>query len=206
MKKPLLILAIFSVLLTSSCEKDACINGVVLDSKTEQPIAEATVYLGITYVARGSKLQDAVQIKTDKDGAFSYCSSEKDAFIGVAGIGKSGYSFVYATSLNDPKTFKLTPVDGLLKLSVTNTTGTYDSLYAQVFNQCQYKSGEYTGDHYTEPYPLTLQQGETHTSIISTCAGDSSAIRWKFSRNAPWFQIDSILVNTTDTMFWQINY
>jgi hypothetical protein len=97
-------------------------------------------------------------------------------------------------------------MDGILNLTIRNETGTYSSIYTEVFNKCGYKEYFHWGGIMTNPYPLTLQQGGMHTQVFSTCVGDSSAVRWKFSENDPWFQIDSILVKTAAVIFHEIKY
>lgn len=211
MKKALFLVCLAATFLLSACQKEACIQGLVLDSKTGQPVPGVRLTLGYEYSETGSLKKKTTIVYSDQSGEFSYSAGEKNSMsIGVEAAEINGYSQVFSSDRSsgncDEVTVKLTPLDGLLKLSVSNETGTHDTLYAEVFNKCQYLYFKYGGVSITNPYPLTLSQGGVYTKTFNTCAGDSSAVRWKFAKNDPWFRIDTVFVKTSDTVFYEIKY
>ncbi len=211
MKKMLLLLACLAILLTTACRKEDCINGILLDVKTNEPVANARITLGHDYIDYGSLIHTFPVVYSDKSGKFSFSSSEDNsAIIGVLYIDATGYSEVFTTERTDGDcdeiVVRMTPLDGLFYLTITNTTGTHDSIYAEVFNKCRFRNHLYSGVTRVTPYPLTLQPGESFNQVISTCVQDSSAVRWKFSKNAPWFRIDSFWVDSNAPMSREILY
>lgn len=198
-------------LLLVGCKKNGCIEGTLTDTKTGNPVADATIHLRYEYSQQGSLKSNQPTVKSDRFGRFSYVASENNGgSIGIWEISKSGYSQVFESKRDakgcDDVEVKLTPLDGLFKLSITNQTGSHDTIYAQVFNKCQYQYYRYGGTALTDPYPLTLKLGASMTQTFPTCVGDSSCVKWKFGKKADWFRTDSLLVKTADTTFFKIVY
>lgn len=211
MKQAFLYLPLLSLLFTAACQKSICIQGIVLDSKTSKPIPGVRLMLFYEYTESGSLKSYDATVSTDKSGEFSYSPNEKSSNnLRIWDIEKNGYSKVasweWVAGECDYFTIKMTPLDGLLRLTIINETGAHDSIYAGVFNKCQYQYPRALGMALTKPYPLALQKGEMYSQTFSSCVGDSSAVLWKFSKNDPWFEIDSVLVKTADTAFFEIKY
>lgn len=211
MKKMLLLLACLAILVTTSCRKEECINGKVLDAKTNEPISNARITLRYEYIEYGSLFNTLPVVYSDKSGNFSFSATEDhSSTIGVLYVNATGYSEVFTLERTygdcDEVVVRMTPLDGVLNLTITNATGTHDSIYAEVFNKCQYRNSLYWGVTRVTPYPLTLQPGASISQIVSTCVQDSSAVRWKFSKNDPWFQIDSFWVDSGTPMSREISY
>jgi hypothetical protein len=208
MKKTFLLFPLFSLFLTAACNKDRCIQGIVQDSKTGEPIVGAKVDLEYEYSQQGSLKRNYPVVKTDQDGEFSYSADEKyvNGFY-IKGIRKEGYSFGFDLEWEDHEArIKLAPLDGILNVNILNETGTHDSIYVGIFNKCNYKDYYYGGESYTSPSPLILQKGEMHNQTFSTCVDDSTTIQWRFTQKGAWFHTDSLLVKTADTMFFKIAY
>lgn len=211
MKKQILYLALLSMLFTPACKKGSCIRGVVLDAKTGGPVSGASVHLRYEYQEMGSLRDTEVSVRTNQSGEFSYSADEKNSFtISVWEVLRTGYSPVFTLESQEGDcrdvTIKLPPLDGTLKLMITNESGIYDSIYAGVFSKCQYQPYFYGGNSFTQPFPLTLKKGETYLKSFGCCVGDSSAVRWRFTKNDPWLRIDSFFVETSDTLLYEIKY
>ena len=211
MKKRFFYLALLTILFAPACKKGSCIRGVVLDANTGEPVYGAFVHLRYEYQEMGSLRNTEVSVRTNQSGEFSYSASEKNSYtISVWEVLRAGYSPVYTIEKQESDCseviLKIPPLDGSLKLMITNETGLHDSIYAGVFSQCQYKNYFYGGNSFTQPFPLTLKKGETYTKSFGCCVGDSSAVKWRFGKNDPWLRIDSLYVQTSDTVFYEIKY
>ncbi len=197
----------------TACKKGSCVHGVVTDSKTGLPIADVALMMTYQYSETGSFKLKVPDARTDAAGEFSFSAGEKSSeTIHFKNIFKAGYSNVYELERDPDKgcdevKIRLVPLDGLVKLSITNTTGTHDSIYARFLNKYEYEAHlYYSGSSPTKPYPLILQKGETFTQVFGGIAGDTSTIFWKFTENGPWFDTDSVLVKAADTTFFEIAY
>ncbi|MEZ4941994.1 MAG: hypothetical protein R3D58_14040 [Saprospiraceae bacterium] len=211
MKNVLTCLAATAILFSTSCRKEACIKGILLDAKTNEPISNARITLSYQYTDYGSIIHTLPVVYSDKSGNFSFSTTgDNNSTIGVLYINATGYSEVFTLERTygdcDEVVVRMAPLDGLLYLTIINATGTHDSIYAEVFNKCQYRQYLHGGVTRVTPYPLTLQPGESFNQAISTCVQDSSALRWKFSKNDPWFQIDSFWVDSNAPMSREISY
>lgn len=211
MKKTLLCLTVFSALLVPACRKESCIRGVVTDAKTGEPVSGAYVHLHYEYQEMGSLKYADVSAKTNQNGEFSYTTPHSTGF-SVRDVLKARYSPVFTIETKfregdcSEVEIKVPPLDGTLNLKITNETGTYDSLYAGIFSKCLYREYFYGGMIVTQPFPLTLKKGETYVKSFGCCVGDSSAVQWRFTQNDPWFRIDSFLVETSDTLLFEIKH
>ena len=211
MNQTYLLLFVVLTLLMAACDKGVCISGIVLDNKSGKPISGAKIVLHYEYQESGSLKSNRPTVSTNYTGAFSFTAEQRNSYdLGIYEVRANGYSSAFTAAYSDGKcadvTVKLTPLDGLLKLTISNETGTNDTIYAGVFNKCEYRRYFLLGISYTEPYPLVLQKGERYTKTFYTCMGDSSAVLRRFSKNDPWIGTDSVLVNTADTMFFEIKY
>ena len=212
MKQILFFLFILTLLIASSCNKDGCFHGIVIDSKTGEPVESARVTLKYGYTELGSLKYREVVVYSNAKGEFSYSATEKNVQSKtILEVSHALYSLVFDSEwptdeCGDVLVY-LKPLDGLVKLTIFNATGTYDSIYTELFSKCQYLYYHYSGILGPKSYPLTLQPGERYTEAFKTCAGDSSAVMWKFSKNDPWFEVDSALVKEGgDTTFFEITY
>ena len=198
------------VFLFTACHKQDCAHGFVTDAKTGKPVANVTIKLGYEYNERGSlKFQEAT-VYSDDAGEFSY-AAEQDGHIHFRDIYKAGYSQTVDLERGggncEEDVIKLMPLDGILKLTVTNTTGSSDSLFARVLNRYEYDPHSYyLGSDPTNPYPLVLPAVQTFSQAFGVVVADSSYVLWKFTENGPWVNFDSLLIKTADTTFFDIHY
>lgn len=133
--------------------------------------------------------------------------------MGVDYVEKSGYVTKYwaGTLIEDGQEnnieIRLTPLDGVLKLKITNTTGAYDSICVGIINKCEYVYYKNGGSHALDTYPLKLDKGESHEGSLPTCKGEYTYIRWDFKYlQSSLPPCDSILIATNDTTIYTIEY
>ena len=212
MKQALLFLSILILFVTSACKKHACIKGIVLDRNTNKPIFQAGLYIQYEYSETGSLKSNATNVYTNLDGEFSFTAEQPDSKItSIFEVIKKGYSPAFSADWDygscDDVTIKLSPLNSALKLTVRNETGTHDTIYAGVYNRCEYQL-KYPGSGviYTDPYPLPLQPGEQYSKTFNTCVNDSSAVVWRFSKQDAWISSDTFWVANTDTIVREIKY
>lgn len=210
--KQVLILFGLSLFLFCSPKDEVSISGIVVDSKTGQPISGALVYIRYEYQDHGSLLSGSEQIKTDTDGKFGF-SAEDILSAGVEHVEKSGYVTNYGTGtlIEDGEEkyieIKLNPYGGVLKLNVTNVSGIHDSIFVQIINPCESVLTYYNGYHSLKEYPLILTQGTTYTQTWKACAEEYSYIKWDFHMQTSSFPPrDSILILANDTTYYNIEY
>lgn len=211
MKKALFFLALTAALFSAACKKGACIEGSLLDSKTNKPVSSARVDLTYGYSEVGSQKTATATVYSDQSGGFSFSNDEKYSNpIHVLDVQHAEYAhkFVVEQFEGDcvDAQVKLTPLDGVLKLTITNETGANDTVYAGVFNKCNYRFPYYSGVSLTQPAAIVLQKGEQFTQTFSTCAGDSSALVWRFGKYGSWTGVDSIWVGSKDEVSREIKY
>ena len=180
------------------------------DIKTGKPISGARVGLQYYYFETGSRKPQGATVSTDGSGEFSYAAEKNPSEgIGVWEVQKEGYASVFDSEREkggcDNVQIKLVPYDGLLKLNITNQTGTYNSAYVEVASNCSASYG-YDPYQHSPPYPLALLPGASYAQTFNGCVGDSAAIRWKFTENGSWINVGSVLIETADTTFFSISY
>ncbi len=211
MKHTFFFFALILLTLSTSCKKGACIQGVVLDSKTNQPVSSARVDLKYEYSESGSLKSTTTTVYSDQSGEFSFSNDEKYSNpIFVLDVQHAAYGNHFDVERFEGDCadvqVKLNPLDGLLKLTITNESGSSDTVFAGVFNKCDYRSLYYTGVSLTNPAAVVLQQGGQFTQTFKTCVGDSSAVVWRFSKYGPWTGVDSLWVDSEDEMLREIKY
>ncbi len=211
--KQLPVLLLFLLLLATACNKNKCIHGTVTDSKTGLPIVGARVELTYEFSVRANYRTRFESEETNDAGEFSHETEEKNSEgIRVSGVFKAGYSPVIAFEGKDHKgcnevAIKLTPLDGTLKLVVSNETGSVDSVFARVLNKYEYDAHNfYLGSSPTRPFPLVLAPDEVFKQSFGTIVNDSSYVMWKFTKDGPWLHTDSFLVKNADTLLFNIDY
>ncbi len=203
-----LIFLSFSLVVLSACQKDACIEGIVLDDKTGKPIAGATLTLRYNYTETGSLKYAQATVSTGQSGEFSFWADGRD--ISILEINKKGYSEAYTGTSEAGNcrnvTIKLRPLDGALGLSIVNETGIHDMIYVAVFSKCRYRMYFSSGLDYPNNYPLTLKQGGMYAKLFSCCVGDSTAVHWRFTKDGPWFKSDSFYITSSTPIYHEIKY
>lgn len=99
------------------------------------------------------------------------------------------------------------PLDGVLKLKITNTAGIHDSICVEIVNKCEYVYYKNGGSHRLDMYPLKLKLGDSYEESFATCEGEYTYIRWDFKYlQSSLPHRDSILITTNDTTFYNIDY
>ncbi len=198
------------LLLVAACDKGVCIEGTVTDIKTGQPISGVQLRLNYHYFDHGSRIPKDETVFTNDSGEFSYSADEKHSEdIGVWEVRKAGYAGVFESEREqgdcEDVHIKMVPYDGLLKLKIVNETGTHNSIYIDVSGKCTATYGD-AEHNLVKPYPLELLPGESHTQTFGGCIGNTSVIRWKFSKNDAWIDVASVMMDNTDTTYFQIAY
>lgn len=211
MKKALFFLVLTSLLVSPACKKGACIEGVILDSKTNKPVSSARLDLYYEYSELGSLKTGLASVNSNQSGQFSFENDEKYSDpIYIIDVQHAAYGNQYSQNRTEDGcahvTIKLPPLDGLLELRIINETGTHDTIFAGVYNKCDYRSFFYSGVSFTTPPALTLKQGEQFAQTFRTCAGDSSAVVWRFDKYGSWVGVDSFWVDGGNTLFREIRY
>ena len=213
MKQNFLFLSLLSLLLSAACKKGSCIEGTVTDIKMNKPISGAQITLQYQVSESGSSVSHSEVVVSDDSGQFSFSAEEKSSEdISVAAAFKGGYSRVYEEKWDNKgkgcsdAQIKMTPLDGVLKLTIQNETGLHDTMLVEIFNKCEYQFQKNWVVRSTQPRYLMLPKGGTHVQIFPTCVGDSSAVQWRLTKSGPWLHTDSVLVKTADTTFFKIVY
>lgn len=215
MKQTALFSALLGLLLTAACKKDSCIEGTVTDVKTGKPIAGVSLSLSYRYYAKqGSILSDSEIVRTDSDGNFDFTACDQDLESGISVSSVTSYR--YSRSFGERRSsngdncshvdIQMIPLDGYLNLMIRNETGAHDTIIVWVNNQCEYLFDKNGLSYTTVPRPLVLQKGEVHAQTFGSCVGDTSSIRWRFTKSGPWFRTDSVFIKTADTTFFKIVY
>jgi len=211
MKKAIFYLLVSIQFLLPACKKEDCLHGMVTDSKTGQPVVGAKCRLHYQYSEQESLKNQEDDVTTDGSGEFSYSAGRKVyGSVDVWDIFKAGYPGSYELERTsngcDEVSIKLLPWDGVLKVSIANLAGAYDSLFVRVRYGCkQYHRNNPSGITYTTPFPLVLQKGEQANQIFGIC-GDSSIVEWKYTKSGMWNNQAALLVKPVDTTYFNITY
>ena len=210
MNQPFIYFPFLALLFVAACDKGVCIEGTVTDVKTGQPINGVQLRLNYYYFDHGSRIPKDETVFANDSGEFSYLSDKKHSEdIGVSEVIKAGYAGVFELERGkgdcEDVHIKMVPYNALLKLKIVNETGTYNSVYIDVSSKCTATYGD-AEHNLVKPYPLELSPGQSHTQTFGGCIGDSSVIRWKFSKNDVWLAVASVMINNTDTTSFHIAY
>jgi len=203
-----------SVLLVA-CQKTEHLEGKVTDIKTGKAISGVDLNLSYTYSQEGAYRLGGGTATSDKNGEFSYSTDQGDYVEGirVAYVSKRGYSTtVFKQSIEETGKrcshvqVNLLPIDGYLKLSIKNESGTQDEIYVEVVSPCEQQIDPVDGSHRLHTWPLVLPQGGTKLTPMGMCAGDTAIVRWRFEPSGAWLQANQVLIKSVDTTFFQIIY
>lgn len=200
------------VLFNSSCKDKTCINGRVLNEKTDAPIKGARLHISYEYQDHGSLLTGSETIVSDEEGNFAYSYFDISS-IYFTYILKPGYVSKYGAGTRiqvgeeNNIEIRMRPLDGILKLSIVNATATHDSIYLYIKNQCEYIQYINSGVSQLRKYPLQLPAGEIFREIFATCQDDWTYIEWTYQQPGVAAPMrDSLYITTGDTVFYRIEY
>lgn len=206
----------------ASCHKSqemTTINGVVVDSVTNEPLANTSVEFDIA-------LEDIApphnfeyhDLYTDANGRFSY---KNYAPMYVYWVVKDGYLpkgegtrvvNVEQGKVNDV-TIKLIPKDGTLKLKLTNSAGVHDTIYAGIYSKLlETEMGISYGFVSDVDNFFKIPVNSMDEATIKLASGEKVDIFWAFSRWPTYSSIkqsanrDSIYITRNDTTSFNIIY
>lgn len=209
MKPPILysLLLVFAL----GCNNTTRVKGIVQNVKTGEPIEGAKVEIMFEFQEyednTGIGKKDCV---TDSDGKFFF--SDKCIWgTRISEVRAPLYALSRGKQLEDNAdnivVIELTPLDGILNLTVKNVSGQFDSLFLIVQNECTYFYYYSSGNQKLSEYPLYQNVGESFVQNFLACKGNSTRIGWSNFRPTEGFSFqDSVFVDDSDTTFYTVAY
>ncbi|MCC7465849.1 MAG: carboxypeptidase regulatory-like domain-containing protein [Saprospiraceae bacterium] len=194
-----------------SCNNTTIVEGVVQNAKTGVPIEGAKVTLMYEYQEYEDHTGTGQKIfTTDSEGRFSF--SDKCIWAThISEVRAPRYALSRGKFLEDnfknKVVIELTPLDGILQLTVKNETGQFDSLFLIVQNEGTYFPYYSTGNQSLSEYPLYLNVGMSYVQNFLTCKSNSTRIGWSSARPMEGFIFqDSVFVDDSDTTYYTVSY
>lgn len=174
-------------------EENEIIEGMVIDSKSKEPIYNVIIPYAIVQKhqqgwglgQRGDYLE--LSTNTDKDGKFSISYAEEYGLSEIEYL-KDGYwprgggLILPYPDLSKP--VELIPIDGTVRIYLSNVTGASDSIYFQVFNPAHYAEGYKPQLTLLRPpdYPAILHLGETRVVDFARPSDETITICWQLEK------------------------
>lgn len=199
------------LLFVTGCDNTTRIKGIVQNAKTGDPIAGAKVEIMYEY----QEYEDHTGIgkkdfTSQNDGSFSF-SDRCIWATRISEVRAPGYALSRGQRVEDNAdnnvVIELTPLDGILNLTVKNITGQFDSLFLIVQNECTYFYYYSSGNQKLSEYPLYQNVGESFVQNFLACKGNSTRIGWSNIRPTEGFSFqDSVFVDDSDTTFYTVAY
>jgi hypothetical protein len=221
MSKPIrfilpLLFSVFS-LLFFACGKEetppTVINGKVTDKKTGEPIEGAEINIDFRYKGKdGAEIHEVKTFFTDAQGEF-HRTQDSDYEGSYSEVRKSGYatqiSLKFKRGEENNIDVKLAPIDGTLRLEVSNQTGQFSSIYVIVENPSFIAGGGSLGKIFADSFPINLLVGEGYIEYFNLPSEEFTKVHWGFSYftslSASPFR-DSIFLTLNDTTNFLLSY
>lgn len=214
-------LILLSVIVFFSCKKEppsTIIKGIVIDSKTNTPIRNASVEIWsciTNKIGLCDYIYDAT--KSDRNGLFSYTLKLDAQYGNLNSVLTDNYVFKkivgeefksYPGKVNE-FTIPLIKLDGALKITIKNETGQHDFVHVVVYNPTSISEADSISG-LVILYPVDLAAGEEKEYIIPLVANEYTTIAWGFdyfhSNHTASAHQDSVFLLLNDTLNYSIFY
>lgn len=203
-------ISFFIFLLMCGCNNTTSIKGIIKNARTGEPIEGATGWVKYKYRA-GITYDGGMRFTTGPDGQFSF--SEKNIYMTQVEVDwLNGFALKMRRegSVEDNECNELTvlatPRDGILKMTITNESGTADSLFLLVINDGDFIPYIQVYAQKPQVYPMKLAQNEQTIAYFSTCKGESTLVKWAFNGSFHNQQKDTIQILMSDTTGFDFSY
>ena len=212
------VVAGVTLLSFASCKKDlppTIINGVVTDKVTGASISAATVIFQFIYPGHdGGEYSKFVTLSTDIEGKFSH-TQDSEYSEKYSEVRKNGFvthpHLSFKRGMENNLEIQLIPKDGILKLNISNTSGTVDPLHIVLLNPSMDAEAKgLPAEIKVQPYPLLLGNNENHVAFYDLPSGEFTKISWGFNDFFPNVTLaqfmDSIYLVKGDTVEFSIDF
>ncbi len=199
----------------SACRKEegpTVIQGLVTNSATGEPIADALIYYNtiVKNAAPGMGWRTQTT-NTDANGFYSVTVSPYynwDLYL----VSKEGYlpnvspvmGHQFTSGEVNTLDIKMVALDGFIRLVVNNNITGHDSLYVSFFSPIQDAQFQLSGFIKPKNHPIVLTMNGVYEEVIGFPGDDLITIYWK-STNVAGAK-DSVFINRYDTLTYTINF
>jgi len=211
----------FSVFLIGlvACDKDktTVINGRVVDKHTGIPIASAQVFFTVYH--KGNLPPNDYEypsVYTDGNGEFNFNSNKPIQIFEVDKVGylqkgqSSDLQEIIQEEINEV-VVQLIPIDGLLRLSIENITGQFDSIFIGIYSpfldtETDFSNGNVSFEKPSIPFSI----GTTYIKDIPIASRETIQIYW--TNHKPPLSIslfpykDSIFIKSNEVTLFNISF
>ncbi|MBL7782377.1 MAG: hypothetical protein JNM22_14225 [Saprospiraceae bacterium] len=220
MKHAYILLHIVLICTFLSCKKDPAptiIKGIVVDSKTNEPISAASIALNIRVPsAHGQETTVTKYIKSDSEGHFSYttspdaisCSLYTITAISYAGKRVGYQEFEIRMEATNEFRISLIKLDAVLQIHVKNQHDQDNNVYIVVSNPTRLKEARYVWAEQTF-WPFNIQIGTEHTLTIPVRSEEFTTIYWGNDNFSPFATApfrDSLFINEGEVLNYFIEF
>ncbi|MBK8192895.1 MAG: hypothetical protein IPK76_06725 [Lewinellaceae bacterium] len=206
-------------LLLFACEKETpptVINGKVTDRKTGMPVEGARIDIDFQTekTVSGSLKTDHeyVSFSTDAQGKFHY-THNADYTSTYSELYKEGYGSYGPLIIEKGETndldITLSPIDGTLRLEITNQSGQFDSIYIIIESPSLIDGPVNSEKIFTDTFPVTLPFNGTHIEYFDLPSEEFTKIHWGFvyfTSLSESVYIDSVFLALHDTTVYNLVY
>ncbi|MCC6281897.1 MAG: hypothetical protein IT262_14935 [Saprospiraceae bacterium] len=214
----LVIIALFCSFF--SCKKDplpTIVKGTVVDSKTGEPIPNATVEFYNYLPSRDGQYNEAIPeyASSNAQGNFNYTVRKDAKYASIYSAFGDTYTYIrkrldyepYKITMESTNQFTIPLIryNAAIRLHIKNETEQDGNVYLVISNPTSLAEAR-TSWGVIKFSPLKINQGEETTYVFPTVANEYTTIYWggvNFSDNAPPFS-DSLFLYVGDTLNYSI--